>query len=79
MTDNLEDRIVECMRPLFGEFAVSALEQQKAKLGMGRGHLGAAEYERLASEIRAMCSQIAGPVVAERVYSGLLAIVKEKS
>lgn len=76
MAATLEARIVECMKPLFGEFAATALEQQKAKLGIG-GRLGADECRRLVQGIRTMCSQVAGPAVADRVYRGLLAIVRE--
>ena len=72
----IENRMVEYMRPLFGEFASSALEQQKAKLGFSE-RPGAAEYLRLVEEIRAMCAQIAGTSVAEKVYAGLVKIVKE--
>ncbi len=76
MPEDIETQMVEHMRPLFGEFAATALEQQKAKLGLA-GAVAAADYLRLAEEIRAMCREIAGPAVAERVYSGLLAILQE--
>ena len=78
MTHEIETRMVEYMKPLFGEFAVTAFEQQKAKLGIGES-MGAREYMRLVEEIRAMCNQIAGPAVADRVYRGLVAIVREGS
>lgn len=72
----IETRMVEYMRPLFGEFADSALEQQKAKLGLPE-RPEASEYMRLVEGIRAMCTQIAGASVAEKVYAGLMKIVTE--
>jgi hypothetical protein len=74
---DLETKIVEYMRPLFGEFAATAFAQQKAKLGMGEHQLTAEQYLKLAEEIRSMCNQVAGPTIADRVYTGLVAIVRE--
>jgi len=76
MSRDLETRLVESMRPLFGDFAESALQQQKAKLGI-RDSMDRGEYLRLIEEIKAMCSVIAGPSIADRLYQGLVAIVRE--
>lgn len=75
MAPDIEARMVESLRPLFGDFAESALEQQKVKLGIG-GSVDRDEYLRLIEAIKAMCKQIAGPSIADRVYQGLVAIVK---
>jgi hypothetical protein len=76
MAPDIETRMVESLRPLFGDFAASALEQQKAKLGIGAS-MDRAEYLRLIEAIKTMCRQIAGPSIADRVYQGLVAIVSE--
>lgn len=76
MAPDLETRILESLRPLFGDFAESAVKQQKAKLGI-EGSMDRGEYLQLIEEIKAMCSQIAGPMIADRVYRGLVAIAKE--
>ena len=76
MAAELETRIVEHMRPLFGEFAATALQQQKAKLGLAE-QPGRDEYLQLVEEIRTMCDQVAGPAIAAKVYEGLVKIVKE--
>ena len=76
MSPELESRLVESMRPLFGDFAESALQQQKAKLGI-RHAAGRDEHIRLIEGIKTMCSTIAGPMIADRLYQGLVAIVRE--
>lgn len=76
MIPDIEDRMVESLRPLFGDFAESAVQQQKAKLGIG-GAMDRNGYLRLIEEIKRMCSQVAGPLIADRVYQGLVAIVRE--
>ena len=76
MSPDIETRMVESLRPLFGDFAESALEQQKAKLGIGAS-MDRSAYLRLIEEIKRMCSQVAGPLIADRVYQGLVAIVRE--
>ena len=78
MTGDIETRIVEYMRPLFGEFAASAFEQQKVKVGIG-SQPTRADYMRLAESIKAMCAHVAGDVVAAKVYAGLVTIVREAS
>jgi len=77
MPGDLEKRIVDCMRPLFGEFAATAFAQQKAKLKLGEG-AAPEDYLPLVEEIRTMCDQVAGPAVAEKIYTGLVAIVRER-
>ena len=78
MSEDLEVRMVECMKPLFGDYAETAFAQQKAKLGIsGPGRPD--DYVRLATEIKAMCDSIAGAGVAERVYEALLSAVQEAS
>ena len=74
---DLEAQIVDYMRPLFGEFAATAFAQQKAKLGMGEHQLTSDQYEALVEGIRTMCNQVACPTVADRVYTGLIALVRE--
>ena len=76
MSPDLETRLVESMRPLFGDFAESALQQQKVKLGL-RETMGRTEYLRLVEGIKGMCASLAGPSIAERLYQGLVAIVKD--
>jgi hypothetical protein len=76
VSPDLDLRLVESMRPLFGDFAESALQQQKAKLGM-RDAMGRSEYLRLIEAIKGMCTSIAGPTIADRLYQGLAAIVHE--
>jgi len=76
MTPDIEARIVEYMKPLFGEFAVSALQQQKAKVGLSESP-SRVEYMRLVEAIRTMCAQVAGPVVAANMHAGLVTIIRE--
>lgn len=76
MTGDIDGRMVEYMKPLFGEFAGSAFEQQKVKVGIGPQPTRA-DYLRLADAIRTMCAEVAGDVVASKVYAGLVMIVRE--
>ena len=75
MAGDIDSKMAEYMKPLFGEYAAAALQQQKTKLGIQEGS-GADDYMRLVDEIRTMCSQIAGTAVAEKVYKGLEEIVR---
>lgn len=78
LTTEIDSKIVEQIRPLFGEFAQAAFEQQKQMVGV-QGTYGPGDYQRLAEGIRTMCSQIAGAAVAEKVYRELVTILTEKA
>ena len=78
MSAAIDTEIVRSMRPLFGEFAVTAFEQQKAHVGLG-AQPTQGDYMRLAEAIRSMCAQVAGDGVASKIYAGLLTIVQGAS
>jgi hypothetical protein len=76
MTGDIDGRIVEYMKPMFGEFAGNAFQQQKVKIGIG-DQATRADYMRLVESIRSMCAEVAGDIVAAKVYAGLVTIVRE--
>ncbi|RLF47955.1 MAG: hypothetical protein DRN20_05265 [Thermoplasmata archaeon] len=75
---DIEVRIVECLRPLLGDMAPVAVDMQKKKLGIGT--LATAEdYKKLAIELKNMCEEMAGEVIANKIYKMISEVIEEYS
>ncbi len=74
--ENLDAEIVAYLSQVFGEVSQSAIEIQKKKMGLGE-HPTLEEYQKLAERIREVFVEMADEAVADIVYHGILAIIKE--
>jgi len=72
---NVDTEIEDFLRPLFGDMAPITVETQKEKLGLG-GDLNAEDYKKVADEIRRMCEDMAGEIIASKIYKGLLSLIE---
>ena len=73
---NVDQELEEYLRPLFGDMAPMAIETQKEKLGLKEKDLNPEEYKEVANSIKAMCEDMAGAGIAEKIYEGLLEIIE---
>ena len=76
MDKEIETRMMEFMRPLFGDMAHQTIENQKEKLGIADGELTYEQYLTIAESIKDLCNKMAGSSVADRIYSGLIGILE---
>lgn len=74
--EELENKMVEFMRPLFGSMAERTIENQKAKLGIGEGDLSHDDYVRVIEAIGDLCKHMAGDAIAGRIQAGLTEILE---
>jgi hypothetical protein len=74
---DIETQMIEYMRPLFGDMAEKAMENQKNKLGI-RKKATVEDYRNIAEAIRELCKNMAGEAISERIYSGLVQILDTK-
>ena len=59
--------MMEFMRPMFGDMAGRAIENQKAKLKFTKGELSYDQYVKVVDSIRGLCAQMAGGPIADRI------------
>lgn len=78
MADDIEAKMEEFMKPLFGDMAHKTIENQKDKLGLGQ-KLGREEYIQIAESIRDLCRRMAGNGIADKIYTGLMEILEAES
>ncbi|RLJ02079.1 MAG: hypothetical protein DRP08_04865 [Candidatus Aenigmatarchaeota archaeon] len=78
MVDDIEVKMEEFMRPLFGDMAQKTIENQKDKLGMGK-KLAHDDYIKVAESIRDLCRNMAGNAIADKIYMGLMEILETES
>lgn len=71
---NIETQMIEYMRPLFGDMAEKAMENQKSKLGIKKT-ASVKDYRKIAEAIRELCMNMAGEAIAERIHTGLVEIL----
>lgn len=75
MQDDIETRMEEFMKPLFGDMAQKTIDNQKSKLGLG-DELEHDDYVRVAESIRDLCKSMAGSAIADKIYGGLMDILE---
>ena len=74
---NVDNKLEEFLKPLFGDMATMTIETQKEKLGISGPDLTQDQYMDLAEEIKELCEDMAGTLMAQKIYEGLIAIVTE--
>jgi hypothetical protein len=76
MVNSTEKKMMEFMRPLFGDMARKTIENQKEKLNLTKGELTYEQYVLIVESIRNLCFKMAGGAVAEKLRHGLMQIVE---
>jgi hypothetical protein len=74
----VEEKMMEFMRPMFGDMARKTIETQKEKLGITKGELSYDQYLQVVESIRKLSMKMAGPGIAENIRKGLLKILDEE-
>ena len=64
MDKEIENQMMEFMKPLFGDMAQKTIDNQKAKLELGE-ELSQGDYKKMA-----------GNAIADKIYSGLMEIIE---
>lgn len=72
----LEERMVEYLKPLFGDMATLTFEMQKDRLNLDKEGLSVDDYILIAKEVRTLCKEMAGEVLADKIYNGLIDIIE---
>ena len=76
MDKEVENKMMEFMKPLFGDMAQKTIDNQKAKLDLEGGELSHEEYMEIAESIRDLCRKMAGNAIADKIYGGLMEIIE---
>lgn len=76
MDAELENRMIEFMRPMFGDMAEKTIENQMNKLGVERENLTREDYLEVAKAISDLCSHMAGEAIAHKIHVGLMEILE---
>ena len=76
MNSGIEKKMMEFMRPLFGDMAKRTIENQKEKLNLKKGELTYEQYVQIIESIRDLCFKMAGGAIAEKLRLGLMQIVE---
>jgi len=74
----LDKKIEDYLRPLFGDMAPIALTTQKEKLSLNEEKMSKESYFVVAENIKNMCTEMAGDLIADKIHSGLLDIINEQ-
>jgi hypothetical protein len=74
----VEEKMMEFMRPLFGDMARKTIETQKEKLELTKGELTYEQYIKIIEAIRVLCMKMAGPGIAENIRKGLVKILDDE-
>ena len=77
MEHDIETKMEEFMKPLFGDMAQRTIDNQKAKLELGED-LERQDYEAIAGSIRNLCRKMAGNAIADKIYAGLMEILESE-
>ena len=70
----IESKWEDYLKPLLGDMAPITINSQKDKLGL-HGELSGDDYVELAEGIKELCAEMAGDVIAAKIYDGLLSII----
>ena len=77
MSEELEKQMEEYLRPLFGDMAPITIETQKEKLGLGDA-VSKNDYLKVAEEIKKLCGDMAGEIIAKKIYDGLISMIEKE-
>ncbi len=75
MMGEVETKWEEYLKPLLGDMAPITINSQKQKLGLAGGEMSPEDYIKLAEAIKGLCADMAGDVIASKIYEGLLSII----
>ena len=78
MTLDLDNKMVDYMKPLFGEMAARTIQIHKERLGF-KGELNRDNYISVVKSIASLCRTMAGDAIARRMEEGLTRIVEQAS
>ena len=73
---DIEAKMIEYMRPLFGDMAEKAIENQKCKLGVTKKPTKE-DYRKIVEALRDLCKNMAGEQISDKIYAGLIEILDE--
>ena len=76
MDNEIENQMEEFMKPLFGDMAQQTIDNQKAKLELGK-ELSRDDYIKITESIRDLCKKMAGNAIADKIYNGLMEIIED--
>ena len=75
MDNEVENKMMEFMKPLFGDMAQKTIDNQKVKLELGE-EISHQDYVKIAESIRELCKKMAGNAIADKIYEGLMEILE---
>ena len=75
---DIDAKLEEFLKPLFGDMATLTIENQKKSLGFS-GEMSEDQYLDLAEEIKDLCEGMAGSLIAQKIYEGLVSIIEEEA
>ncbi len=75
----VEEKMMEFMKPMFGDMARKTIEKEKEKLDLTKGELSYEQYLQIIIAIQHLTQRMAGPGIAENIKSGLVRILDEAS
>ena len=78
MNKDIETKMEEFMKPLFGDMAQKTIDNQKTKLELG-DEINQEDYAAVAESIRDLCRKMAGNAIANKIYDGLMEILEDES
>ena len=78
MNKDIETKMEEFMKPLFGDMAQKTIDNQKTKLELGED-INRQDYVAVAESIRDLCRKMAGNAIADKIYGGLIEILEDES
>ncbi|MFH0816846.1 MAG: hypothetical protein V1934_08560 [Methanobacteriota archaeon] len=73
---NVDAKLADYMKPLFGEMAERTVQLHKERLGL-RGELSRDNYISIVKSISSLCRTMAGEAMARRMEEGLTRIVEQ--
>ncbi|MBA3045066.1 MAG: hypothetical protein KKH41_00320 [Candidatus Thermoplasmatota archaeon] len=77
MDRSVEEKMMNFMKPMFGDMARKTIENQKEKLNLTRGELTYEQYAKIVDSIYTLCMKMAGAAIADKMRNGLLQILDE--
>ena len=75
---NVDAKLADYIKPLFGEMAESTVQLHKERLGL-KGELNRDNYISVVKSIASLCRTMAGEAMARRMEEGLTRIVEQAS
>ena len=77
MNKDIESKMEEFMKPLFGDMAQKTIDNQKAKLELGE-EINRQDYMAVAELIQDLSRKMAGNAIANKIYNGLMEILEDE-